>query len=594
MKGFLFATRREDPQDAQVDSHRLMVRAGLIEKLGSGLYHILPMGLRSLRKIERIVREEMDRTGAYEFELPILVPASLWEKSGRWNAMGKELFRLKDRHDSWNVLGPTHEETFTELMSSLLKSYKDLPVNVYQIHTKFRDEIRPRFGVIRSREFIMKDAYSFHVDQASLDATYDDMRLAYRRIFARAGLETIPVEADSGAMGGSGSEEFMVASHIGEETLLLSESGSYRSNQEKTPVLYPELNQDIADVSRLEAEKGLEKIHTPGTRTIEALAELLKTGADTLLKTILYRADYADGKTETVMILMRGDRLLNEIKLKNHLGAMEVAPAQQSDFDEIGSVAGFAGPMNLKKSIRVIFDTSSATRSSWVTGANEVDYHLKGFHPVLVDEQWKNNLVDLSMAVAGDPSPDGDGVLREVKGIEVGHIFKLGNKYTKAMNLTVLNDEQKPIHPIMGCYGIGLNRTMATVIEQNFDEKGIIWPISVAPFEFLLVDICKTDEEKSRVEELYRTLRQDFDILWDNRDVRPGVKFNDAELIGFPVRITAGKTFFTTGKLEVVIRQDGEKREVDASAIVDELRRIREELYARLPTPPESPYEAQR
>lgn len=591
MKGFLFATRREDPQDAQVDSHRLMVRAGLIEKLGAGLYHILPMGLRSLRKIERIVREEMDRTGAYEFELPVLVPASLWEKSGRWHVMGKEMFRLKDRHENWNVLGPTHEETFTELMSGLLKSYKDLPVNVYQIHTKFRDEIRPRFGVIRSREFIMKDAYSFHNDQDSLNATYDDMRLAYRRIFARAGLETIPVEADTGAMGGSGSEEFMVASHIGEETLLLSESGSYRSNQEKTPVLYEELKGEIADIAAADAKKRLKKIHTPNTKTIEELAVFLKTSTDTLLKTVLYRADYVDGKTETVMILIRGDRQLHEIKLKNHLGALEVAPAPNGDFDEIGSVAGFAGALNLKKDIRVLFDRSCATRSSWVTGANEVDHHLEGFHPVLVDEKWKDKLVDLSLAVAGDPSPDGDGKLRDVKGIEVGHIFKLGDKYTKSMNLTVLNDKQKPVHPLMGCYGIGLNRTMATVIEQNFDEKGIIWPISVAPFEFLLVDICKTDEEKSRVRELYRILRAEFDILWDDRDLRPGVKFNDAELIGFPVRITAGKTFFETGKLEVVIRQDNEKLEIDASVLVMELRKIREDLYGRLPALPESPYE---
>lgn len=590
MKGFFFATRREDPQDAQVDSHRLMVRAGLIEKLGSGLYHILPMGLRSLRKIERIIREEMDRTGAYEFELPILVPATLWEKSGRWHVMGKEMFRLKDRHENWNVLGPTHEETFTELMSGLLKSYRDLPVNVYQIHTKFRDEIRPRFGVIRSREFIMKDAYSFHNDQESLNSTYDDMRLAYRRIFARAGLETIPVEADTGAMGGSGSEEFMVASKIGEETLLLSESGSYRSNQEKTPVIYEELKNGIPEPAPADVKKRLKRIHTPGARTIEELAGFLKTGTDALLKTILYRADHADGNTETVMILIRGDRQLNEIKLKNHLGAIEVGPAPNRDFDEIGSVAGFAGPLNLKKNIRVLFDRSCATRSTWVTGANEVDYHLEGFHPVLVDEKWSEKLVDLSLAVAGDPSPDGDGKLREVKGIEVGHIFKLGDKYTKSMNLTVLNEKQKPVHPLMGCYGIGLNRTMATVIEQNFDDRGIIWPISIAPFEFVLIDICRTDEEKSRVQQLYRILNREFDILWDDRDLRPGVKFNDAELIGFPVRITAGKTFFETGKLEVVIRHSGEKQEVDASEIVPQLHKIRKELYRRLPEVPESPF----
>ncbi|MBW7856924.1 MAG: proline--tRNA ligase [Leptonema sp. (in: Bacteria)] len=590
MKGFLFSTRRQDPQDAQVDSHRLMVRAGLIDKLGAGLYHILPMGLRSLRKIEDIVRQEMNRTGAYEFELPILVPATLWQKSGRYDIMGKELFRIKDRHDNWNVLGPTHEETFTDLMSGLLKSYKDLPVNVYQIHTKFRDEIRPRFGVIRSREFIMKDAYSFHNDQDSLNQTYQDMRLAYRRIFARAGLETIPVEADTGSMGGSGSEEFMVPSQIGEETLLLNESRSYRSNQEKTPVIYPELNFNIEKFSKIkqkDIENQLTKINTPNTKTIESLADFLKLNTNQLLKTILYRAEYSENKTETVMILVRGDRQLHEIKLKNHLGAIEVAPAPNSDFDVIGSVAGFAGPLNLKKQVRILFDTSVATGEKWVTGANQVDYHYQNFYPVLVDENWYQKLVDVSLAVDGDISPNGEGVLSSVKGIEVGHIFKLGDKYTKAMSMTVLNQNQKPIYPLMGCYGIGLNRTLATVIEQNFDDKGIIWPISVAPFEIVLVDICKTDDDRKKVEKLYQQLIDvNFDLLWDNRDLRPGVKFNDAELIGFPIRLTAGKTFFENGKIEVVVRKSGEKNEVDVSQLIDELNRIRNQLIQEMPEVP--------
>lgn len=590
MKGFLISTRRDDPQDAQVDSHRLMVRAGLIEKLGAGLYYILPMGLRSLRKIEQIIRQEIDRTGAYEFELPILVPASLWQKSGRYDIMGKELFRIKDRHDNWNVLGPTHEETFTDLLSNLIKSYKELPISVYQIHTKFRDEIRPRFGVIRSREFIMKDAYSFHIDQESLNQTYQDMRLAYRRIFARTGLETIPVEADTGAMGGSGSEEFMVPSQIGEETLLLNESRSYRSNQEKTPVLYSDLNvDDFAKINIKDVENQLKKIHTPSAQTIDSLATLLNRDTKQLLKTILYRAYYSEQQVETVMILIRGDRQLHEIKLKNHLGAIDVVPASNSDFESIGSVVGFAGPLHLKKPVRVIFDMSVATNEKWVTGANQVDYHYENFYPVMISQDWHKQLIDVSLAVEGDLSPDGNGVLMSIKGIEVGHIFKLGDKYTKAMSMTVLNESQKPIHPIMGCYGIGLNRTMATVIEQNFDEKGIVWPITVAPFEIVLVDICKTADERLRVEKLYQQLIDaGFDLLWDNRDLRPGVKFNDSELIGFPIRLTAGKTFFESGKVEVMIRKSGQKTEIGEAQLVDELHRIREQLIEQLPKLPTS------
>lgn len=590
MKGFLFSTRRHDPQDAQVDSHRLMIRAGLIEKLGAGLYHILPMGLRSLRKIENIIRQEIDRTGAYEFELPILVPASLWQKSGRYDIMGKELFRIKDRHDNWNVLGPTHEETFTDLLSNLIKSYKELPINVYQIHTKFRDEIRPRYGVIRSREFIMKDAYSFHIDQESLNQTYQDMRLAYRRIFARTGLETIPVEADTGAMGGSGSEEFMVPSQIGEETLLLNESRSYRSNQEKTPVVYSDLNvDDFSKINIQDVENQLKKIHTPSTQTIDSLATFLNRDTKKLLKTILYRAYYSDQQIETVMILIRGDRQLHEIKLKNYLGAIEVLPASNSDFENIGSAVGFAGPLHLKKQVRIIFDMSVATNEKWVTGANQVDYHYDNFYPVMISQDWHKQLIDVSLAVEGDLSPDGNGVLMSIKGIEVGHIFKLGDKYTKAMSMTVLNESQKPIHPIMGCYGIGLNRTMATVIEQNFDDKGIVWPITVAPFEIVLVDICKTGDERIRTEKLYQQLIDaGFDLLWDNRDLRPGVKFNDAELIGFPIRLTVGKTFFESGKVEVMIRKSGKKTEIGETQLVDELHRIREQLIKELPKLPTS------
>lgn len=588
MKNFFIITRREDPQDAVVVSHKLMIRSGLIEKLGSGLYHFLPMGLRVLRKIEQIVREEMDRSGAFEFELPLLVPADLWIKTGRWYIMGKEMFRLKDRHENDLVLGPTHEESFTDLIKSLITSYKDLPINVYQIHTKFRDEIRPRFGVIRSREFIMKDAYSFHLTKESLDETYQIMRSTYRRIFARVGLETIPVEADTGAMGGSASEEFMVPSKIGEETLLINDDFSYRSNIEKTPVIYPELsNKEKFQFSDEELEnlnKNLKKIYTPNASTIEDLANFLGKKPEELLKTLLYKAISEDNKEYLVMILIRGDRQINEAKLKNYLKALEVFPASEEDFYEIGSVPGFAGPMNLSKEIKILFDLSSATKKSWVTGANEKDYHIINFHPVLIQKDWESHLVDLALAKEGDPSPNGKGLLKEMKGIEVGHIFKLGDKYTKAMEFTLLDQNQKRIYPIMGCYGIGINRTMATIIEQNHDEKGIQWPISVAPFEIVLIDITKDNKEKEEVEKIYSTLlKEGFDLLWDNRELRPGVKFIDSELIGFPIRITIGKNYFSNGEIEIYIRKTEEKLSVNKNDLVSKLKEIREKLYSILP-----------
>lgn len=587
MKHFFIYTRREDPQDAIVTSHKLMLRAGLIEKLGSGLYNILPLGFRVIKKIEAIVREEMNLSGAYEFQLPVLVPAELWKESKRWWVMGKEMFRLKDRHDNDLVLGPTHEETFTDLIKRFVKSYNDLPVNVYQIHTKFRDEIRPRFGVIRSREFIMKDAYSFHLNWDSLDETYQVMRKTYRRIFARTGLETIPVEADTGSMGGSDSEEFMVLSEIGEEVLLFNEDFSYKSNREKTPVIYPEINEKLLNFSKEEVDllkKELKEIHTPNTKTIEELSNYLNKDSKDLLKTLLYRVVFTDEKESLVMILIRGDRQINEAKLKNHLKAIEVFPAKEEDFIKIGSVPGFAGPLNLKEEILILFDASSATRKRWITGANKKDYHIENFHPVLIDKNWKDKLLDLALAVEGDPSPDGKGKLKESRGIEVGHIFKLGDKYTKAMELTVLDKDQKRVYPIMGCYGIGINRTMATVIEQNYDDKGIIWPISIAPFEIVLVDITKDEKEKKEVEEIYNILlKNNFDILWDTRDLRPGVKFNDTELIGFPIRITVGKKYFEKGEIEIFIRKNKETFVSNLNNLVKDINEYRNMLYALLP-----------
>lgn len=566
---FIISTLRENPQDAVITSHRLMMRSGLIRKLGSGLYHLMPAGLRSFRKIETIVRNEMNRAGALEFQLPILTPAEVWQKSGRWDTMGREMFRVKDRHEVWNVLGPTHEESFTDLMSGILKSYRDLPVNVYQIHTKFRDEIRPRFGVMRSREFVMKDAYSFDIDDDSLDVTYKKMRVAYRRIFAGCGLETVPVEADTGTMGGSASEEFMVPSEVGEETLLLSEGGKYRGNQEKTPCIY---NDKISDPPAKKAEK----VETPGVKTMEDLGSFLKVDLKYTVKSV---AMMADG--EPVIVFLRGDRVLNEVKLKNALGADEIIAATEDEIKaKFGSVPGFIGPEGLSKEVKIIHDLSLSTGEFWIVGANEFNYHTRGyqFGPDI-------SLTDVASAVAGDPSPSGDGVLREMKGIEVGHIFKLGKKYTEAFNLAVLDENGKSVTPTMGCYGIGVNRTMAAVIEQNSDEKGIIWPITVAPFEIVIVSIAKKEEELKKADEVYVELKKaGLDVLWDDRNERPGVKFADAELIGYPIRLTLGKSYYEKGSAELQLRREGENREIKGSAkeIASEIKKIRDDLVAEL------------
>ncbi|MBL8021609.1 MAG: proline--tRNA ligase [Leptospirales bacterium] len=564
---FLIHTLRDTPADAVIASHRWMLRAGLIGKLGSGLYHLLPMGLRAFRKVENIIRDEMNKAGAVEFILPVLIPGELWEKSGRWKTMGKEMFRLQDRHETWNVLGPTHEESFTELMKGILKSYRDLPVNVYQIHTKFRDEIRPRFGVMRSREFVMKDAYSFHKDQASLEETYQKMRTAYRNIFSRLGLETIPVQADTGTMGGSASEEFMVPSEVGEETLLISEGGKYQSNQEKTPFVPGEAGDPPAVV----LEK--KKLHTPGASSIEDVAKLLGVDAVHLAKAMLFQTENGPA-----LVFIRGDRQINEVKLKNALDGAEFRPASEAEAAALGFVPGFMGPSRLPADLRIIRDASLRPGRAYIAGAGERDYHEGG---VVFDDSYVEK--DVALAVAGDLSPMGDGKLRAVKGIEVGHIFQLGNKYSKAFNVSVLDETGRPLIPTMGCYGIGVQRTLAAVIEQNHDEKGIKWPVSASPFEVVLVSITRSEEEETKVETLHQLLENaGFEVLWDDRDLRPGVKFADAEVIGYPVRVTAGKNFFESGKLELQVRATGQMLEATPEDLVSTVGRL---LGRPSPTP---------
>ncbi|HPJ39555.1 MAG TPA: proline--tRNA ligase [Spirochaetota bacterium] len=558
---YILPTLKEDPSDATVTSHRLMVRAGLIRKESAGMYIYLPLGLKVLQKVTAIVREEMNRSGALEFLMPEMTSAELWKESGRWNTMGPEMFRIKDRNSMEYALAPTHEEAFTSAIRSLISSYRDLPLNAYQINTKFRDEIRPRFGVMRSKEFIMKDAYSFDMDEQGLDESYQTMRKTYRTIFKRCSLETIPVEADTGAMGGSQSEEFMVASEIGEEVLLICESCGYKANQEKAEFRH-------TAVENKEPEEPILEVDTPDVRTIDDLTAFFKCGAERFLKSIIYTAD-----GEHVMAVVPGNREINEHKLKNHLRAAELELASDSAVEDVtGAPVGFAGPVTEKK-IRMVFDISVKDIANGITGANKRDTHFTGVNPgrdFTVTEE-----ADITIAEEGDPCPQCGKAMITRKGIEVGHIFKLGYKYSKSMSLTVLDKNGKAVNPIMGCYGIGVNRTMAAIVEQHHDEKGIVWPMSIAPFQVLITGIAKSEEEIASVDEIYSMVRDaGIEVLCDDRKVSPGFKFADAELIGIPVRITVGKNYFNNNELEIKMRRTGVSENVTKENLLSRIREI--------------------
>ncbi len=572
---YILPTTKEDPTDAVVSSHKLMVRAGFVRKSSAGLYNYLPLGFRVLKKIEQIIREEMNKAGALEFVLPILTDANLWKQSGRWEKMGKEMFRLKDRHENEFALGPTHEEAFADVLKPILKSYKDLPKNVYQIHTKFRDEIRPRFGVIRSREFIMKDAYSFHIDSKSLDETYELMRLTYRKIFQRCGLKTIPVQADSGNMGGSGSEEFMVISPIGEETLTLCKNCGYSGNVEKTPLVW-----DFAP--NVLEKSDLEKVYTPNLESIEDIAKFFNISTSQTIKAVLLKAD----EKWNVVVFLRGDRELNDVKLNNFLGTSLIRPLSSQECESLGIVAGYCGPFKeSKKEIKVLFDSSIDANNAYVVGANEKNYHFKGFVPS-IELGSQINYRDFSKAKTGDPCPNCGSSLYEEKGIEVGHIFKLGDKYTKAFDIKVLDEKGRQVLLTMGCYGIGLNRTMATVIEQSNDSNGIIWPISIAPFEVCLVSITKNFHEKEKIESIYNYLIQNgIELLWDDRDLGPGFKLKDSELIGFPIRLTFGKNFFEKNEFSILNRKTMQEISYPYTGnedLINKILEIKEKLFREL------------
>ncbi|MEV4848280.1 proline--tRNA ligase [Acinetobacter lwoffii] len=552
---FLFATLRETPNDAEVISHQLMLRAGMIRKLASGLYTWLPMGVRVLNKVEAIVREEMDKVGSLQVYMPVTQPASLWEESGRYVQYGPELLRFNDRHGNPFVLGPTHEEVITDLVRNELKSYKQLPANFYQVQTKFRDEIRPRFGVMRSREFIMKDAYSFHANQESLQQTYDDMYAAYCKIFTRLGLDFRPVQADTGSIGGSGSHEFHVLASSGEDDIAFSTESDYAANIE--------MAEAVLVGERATPTQELKLVDTPNQKTIADVSAFLGTDPAHSVKALLVQGVVAEEGQEApvVALFLRGDHELNEIKAEKHpLIAAPLTFATEEQLQALGLTAGFVGPQGLvEKGITVIVDRAASVLSDFVAGANAADQHATGVN-------WERDaqfteVYDLRNVVEGDPSPDGKGTLQIKRGIEVGHIFQLGQKYSEALGCKVLGEDGKPFTVTMGCYGIGVTRVVASAIEQNFDEKGIIWPTAIAPFEVAIVPMNahKSPRTMEAAEALYAELQAaGFDVLLDDRNERPGVKFSDLELTGIPHRIVIGEKGLDAGTFEYKGRRDAE------------------------------------
>ena len=559
---FFCPTLKETPKEAEVVSHQLMMRAGMIRKVASGIYAYLPLGLRVLRKFESIVREEMERSGAIEVSLPSVIPAQLWEKTGRWTKYGKELLRIKDRHDNEFCYGPTHEEVITDLASYAIRSYKQLPLNLFQIQTKFRDEIRPRFGLMRGREFTMKDAYSFHETDQCLDKTYNDMRVAYQRIFSRCGLTFREVHADSGAIGGSESAEFMVVAATGEDEILVSSNSDFASNVEAAPTL-------ACPASESENHSNIEDVHTPDSKTIEEVSSFLKCGPENCIKSLVFHAD-----DNVVLVLIRGDHDVSETKLQSYLGVDRLEKVTDNTiFTSLGSHQGYIGPVNLAKQIDIYVDHSLDFGAAFVVGANKEGYHLKNMVISRDLSDLKINVGDFRSAKAGDVCPVDSGTYESIRGIEVGHVFKLGKLYAEALDASFLNENGKSETMTMGCYGIGVGRSVAAAIEQNHDDKGIIWPASLAPFEVVVIPIGKDDQIKDEAERLYQELlTQGIDVLLDDRPGSPGVKFKDAELMGIPIQCIVGRTFTSQGKYECVTRHDNEKNEVDASSISNWLK----------------------
>jgi prolyl-tRNA synthetase len=570
---FLISTLKEAPADAEVASHRLMTRAGMIKKLGAGIYTYMPMGLRVIRKVEAIVREEMDRAGAVECTMPVVQPAELWQETGRFAKMGPELLRIKDRHDRDFVIQPTSEEVVTDIARQELRSYKQLPKNLYQIQTKFRDERRPRFGLMRGREFIMKDAYSFDRDGASAQLSYQAMAQAYRAIFDRFGLRYRAVAADSGAIGGDLSEEFQVIAATGEDAIVYCPGSDYAANMEKAEALAP-------SGPRPASQEPMQKTPTPGKSTCADVAELLGLPLARTVKSLVLATDELGEqgqvvKTQVWLLLLRGDHDMNEVKVGKVAGLASFRFATVPEIEaHFGCKPGYLGPIGLKQPVKIVADREVAVMADWICGANEVDFHLTGVN-------WGRDLpepeqvADLRNVVAGDPSPDGKGVLAIERGIEVGHVFYLGTKYSKAMNATFLDEDGKPKFMEMGCYGIGITRLPAAAIEQNHDERGIIWPDAIAPFTVVICPIGahRSQAVRDEAQKLHDALQaQGVDVMLDDRDERPGAMFADWELIGVPHRVVISERGLKEGQVEYQHRRDKEASKVAVAQTLDFLR----------------------
>jgi len=566
---YLLPTLKEIPREAEALSHQLMIRSGMMRQLASGIYEWLPLGLRVLHKVENIVREEMNSIGGQEVSLPAMQPRELWEESGRWNFYGKELIRLKDRSGRDFCLGPTHEEVITDLVRREVRSYKELPLLLYQFQTKFRDEVRPRFGVIRAREFYMKDAYSFDATDEKAEISYNRLFEAYSKICQRCGLKFRPVEAQTGAIGGAFSHEFMVIADTGEEVMVSCKCG-YAANLEKAECPPPE-----GKAGKRTELKELEEVETKRMKTVEEVGKFLKEKPEKFIKTLIYKTN-----DESVMVLIRGDHEVNESKLKSYLGVNEVFLADEKTIEGItGAPLGFAGPAGLKVKCKVLADYSVEGIVNGITGANKKDYHLKN---VNINRDYSvDELLDLRMAKEGDVCPKCGKTLEFSRGIEVGHTFKLGTKYSKSLKATFLDKDGKERHFVMGCYGIGVSRIVAAAIEQSHDQNGIIWPLAIAPFQVLILPVNYEDEKMRAISSrIYKEMENGgCEVLMDDRDERAGVKFKDADLIGIPIRVTVGEKTLAKNKVEVKLRKEKKVSEVEPNQVRKAVDQLTKELY---------------
>ncbi len=566
ISSLFFQTKKEVPKEAQIVSHQLLFRAGMIQQLASGVYNYLPLALRSIRKLETIIREELDKRGCQEVLMPVVQPAELWKESGRWDYYGPELLRFQDRKGADFCLGPTHEEVITDMVRSLLKSYRQLPWNLYQVQGKFRDEIRPRFGLMRGREFIMKDGYSFDVDEAAAKKSYKLMYEAYNAIFKRCGLSFRAVDAATGAIGGDMSHEFQVLADSGEDLILACDSCEYAANEEKAKTKTKELRCDPVLFEEIK------EVETPHQKAVEDVSAFLNIPVERFIKSMIFVADGTP-----IMVLVRGDREVNEAKIQAYLSADEIALADDATVEETtGAPTGFAGPVGLKQPIRVLADWSITGIANMVCGANKQDAHLVNVN--IGRDFDTEELGDFIVVKAGEPCPHCDGTLQEYRGIEVGQVFYLGTKYSERMNCSFIGEDGERHNAVMGCYGIGVGRTMQAAIEQNHDEYGIIWPMALAPFEAVILPLQMNKEAVvSTAEQIYEQLKEiGVDAALDDRNERAGFKFNDSDLVGYPIQVIVGGRSIEKGVVEVKIRKDGEKREIPLSEVVQWVKTYRD------------------